>query len=250
MNRALMLRPLAASAAAATTLLLLAPTAFAHVGVDKDEITAGASTTLSFSFSHGCDGSPTNSLKFQIPEDVFTAKAQVHAGWTIESETETLAAPEEVGHGEEITDRVATITFTAQPGFEVPDDQRDTFTIAFTAPDTEGQQYWKVVQGCESGENAWINEWDGTGEEPDNPAPSVNVVAGAAGEGDHGHDEAEGTTDTTVEVGEHHDEGASDDSGDSDDSSNGLAIAGLVVGGLGLVAGGTALLRTRKSSGA
>jgi len=36
----------------------------------------------------------------------------------------------------------------------------------------------------------------------------------------------------------------SDDDGDS--SSNGLAVTGIVVGGLGLVAGGTALARGRR----
>ncbi|MEO6126066.1 MAG: hypothetical protein ABIR32_20390 [Ilumatobacteraceae bacterium] len=35
-------------------------------------------------------------------------------------------------------------------------------------------------------------------------------------------------------------------SGSDDSSSNGLAITGIVVGGLGLVAGGTALARGRR----
>ena len=72
---------------------------------------------------------------------------------------------------------------------------RDTFTLAFRAPEELGVLPFKVIQGCETGENAWIEEWDGTGEEPESPAPSVEVVAAAAGEGDEHGEEA---TETTV----------------------------------------------------
>ncbi|MET0145916.1 MAG: DUF1775 domain-containing protein [Ilumatobacteraceae bacterium] len=41
------------------------------------------------------------------------------------------------------------------------------------APDTEGELFFKVIQGCADGEDAWIDEWDGTGTEPESPTPSV-----------------------------------------------------------------------------
>jgi uncharacterized protein YcnI len=217
----------------------VATPAFAHVGVDKDEIEAGASTSLSFSFSHGCGESPTNSMKFQIPEGIINAVPQVHAGWDIEVERAPLAEPAESAHGEEITDRPAVITYTARDGFEVPSGQKDTFTLSFTAPDEEGQLDFPIIQGCVEGSNDWIEAWDGTGTEPEHPAPSVMVVPGSGeSSSEHGHDEA--ATETTVAMGDHDDE--------DDGSSNGLAIVGIVVGALGLAVGGVALARTRRSS--
>jgi periplasmic copper chaperone A len=237
-------------AVAGAVLLLGAPSASAHVGVDKDEVEAGVSTTLTFSFGHGCDGSATNRLAFQIPEGVLNAQPLVHPGWDIEIERVPLAAPAEVGHGEEQTDRPGVITFTAQPGNEVPDELRDTFTLAFTAPDATGPLHFKVVQGCVEGENPWIEEFDGTGEEPDHPAPSVMVIAASGASNDH-HEAGE-TTDTTADDAGHDDAAAThdeseDDGSDDDGGSDGLAIAALVVGGLGLVVGGAALARSRSS---
>lgn len=228
--------------AAVAAAAIGAGSAAAHVGVDKDEITAGTSTVLTFSVGHGCEGSPTTSMKFQVPEGVINAQPLVKPGWDIAIDREQLATPLESAHGDPQTDRVAVITFTAIDGYAIPNDYRDTFSMSLRAPETEGELFFKVVQGCETGENPWIEEWDGTGTEPDHPAPSVKVVAGAT-------DEAGGTattvfaasSETTVAIGQR---AAGDDGDDSD--SNGLAITGLVVGALGLAAGGTALVRTRR----
>jgi uncharacterized protein YcnI len=232
---------IATAAASAVSLVAFGAGASAHVGIDKDEITAGASTTLTFSVGHGCAGSATNSMKFQIPSGVLNAQPLVKAGWTISTEQETLGEPIVNAHGEEQTERVGVITFTANDGSEIDNAFRDTFTLAFTAPNSAGTLAFKIVQGCVEGQNDWIEEWDGTGEEPEHPAPSVMVVAAAEGADDgHGSEgaAAEVTETSTVDV------GATSD--DDDGGSNGLAIAALVVGGLGLVAGGTALVRGRK----
>jgi uncharacterized protein YcnI len=245
----------AAGAGAICVGLLIATPAFAHVGVSEDEIVAGASTSLSFSFGHGCEDSPTNSMKFQVPEGIVNAVPQVHAGWDIEVEREELAEPVEGAHGGEVTDRPAVITFTAREGFEVPNGQRDTMTLNFTAPETEGQVFFPVIQGCVAGTNDWIAQWDGSGAEPDNPAPSVMVVA-ENGDDEHGHD-ADGAagadevavTETTIggagDVSPDTDADAEDD-GSEDDSSNALAIAGVVLGAAGLGVGGTALAKSRR----
>jgi uncharacterized protein YcnI len=237
MNRTLRARHLGrrslvgAAAASALLLALGAGAASAHVGVDHDEIVAGESTVLTFSVGHGCAGSPTTSMKFQVPTDVLNAQPLVKPGWDISIEREQLAAPVESGHGQEQTDRVAVVTFTATEGNALPSDYRDTFSLSFRAPETEGELFFKVVQGCEEGENAWIEEWDGTGEEPEHPAPSVQVVAALADAG----------ATPVADVGT-----AAPVDGDDDGDSNGLAIAALIVGGLGLVAGGAALVRGRR----
>jgi periplasmic copper chaperone A len=232
LDRRHVVRPARAAVAAAIAsgalLVVGATMASAHVGTDQDEVSAGASTTLTFGIGHGCEESPTTSMKFQIPAGVLNAAPVVKAGWSVDVEREALDEAVESAHGEAQTDRTAVITFTAQDGYAVPNGYRDSFALYFTAPEDEGALFFKIIQGCESGENAWIDEWDGTGDEPEHPAPSVMVVAASAGEGD-GH-------------------GSTADTGSDDDSSNGLAIAALIVGALGLLAGGTALVRSRRPS--
>ncbi|HRE02323.1 MAG TPA: YcnI family protein [Ilumatobacteraceae bacterium] len=217
--------------------------ALAHVGTDKSEITAGASTTLTFAIGHGCDDLPTREMKFQIPDSVLNAAPQMKPGWTITTEREDLAEPVESAHGPAQTDRVSVITFTATDGFEVDPHYRDTFTLAFRAPAETGTLFFKTIQDCGGGNNyAWIEEWDGAGAEPDSPAPSVEVVAATDGD-DDGHGAAPTTAATTapsVTV------GGSSESGSDSDSGNGLAIAALIVAIAGVGVGGAALARSRR----
>jgi periplasmic copper chaperone A len=240
-----------AIAATSIGVLWAASPAFAHVGVDKDEIEAGSATSLSFSFSHGCAESPTNSMSFEIPEGIINAVPQVHAGWDIEVERADLPAPVEAAHGDPITDRAAVITFTARDGFEVPGGQKDTMMISFTAPETEGVLAFPVIQGCVEGANNWIEIWDGIGEEPESPAPSVTVVAATAGTGSDMHgDGDEAATATIVAVDAAADESAeADDDSDDDGGSDTLAIVGIVVGALALGVGGVALVKANRKPG-
>jgi uncharacterized protein YcnI len=229
---------------AAVALVLTASPALAHIGTSEDEVAAGSTTALGLTVGHGCEDSPTTQVAFQIPEGVNNAQPFAHAGWTVESEPETLSPPVTSSHGEEVTERTAVITFTAAPGNALPHDVRDTFTINFTAPDTPGETLWfKTIQTCEAGENAWIEEWDGEGEEPENLAPSV-VVGEATTEG--GHEET--ATETTEADAPDEEATATTETASSseDDGDDALAVAALVVGGLGLAVGGVALARSRK----
>ena len=163
------------------------------MGTSADEVAAGDTIAFGLTIGHGCEDSPTTAVSIQIPDGVNNAQPFAHAGWTATSEVEALDPPVTTAHGEELTERVAVITFTASEGNALPHDVRDTFTVNFAAPDTPGETlYFKTIQTCEVGENAWIDEWDGEGEEPESPAPSI-LVTEAAAEG--GHDEE--TTETT-----------------------------------------------------
>jgi periplasmic copper chaperone A len=216
-----------AAIAVAAALAFGGPSLSAHIGTDMDEVAAGASTTLTFSIGHGCEESPTTSMRFQIPESVLNAAPVVKPGWSIEVEKQELSTPVDAGHGGQQTERTSTITFTAHEGSAVENGFRDNFTLAFAAPDDEGRLFFKVIQGCTEGETAWIDEWDGTGDEPEHPAPSIMVVAATADEGSDGAGVATQT---------------------DDDDSKGLAIVALVVGALGLAVGAAAIFRGRAST--
>ncbi len=201
-----------------------AGTASAHISPDKTEVPAGGYTDVQLLVPHGCDGSPTTKIEVKVPELLVTASPYVNPGWAVEVSKETLDEPVDDGHGGEYTERDATITWTAEDGNALLDGYRTNFGIGFQAPDAEGETlYFPVIQTCEDGSSDWITEWDGTGEEPEKPAPAVTIVAA----------EAAATP-------------ASDD--DDSSSSNGLAIAGLVAGIAGLGLGGAAFAKAGKGA--
>lgn len=151
--------------------------ASAHVVVDPGDGGAGESTLLTFAFSHGCDGSATTEVRIQIPESIPSVSPTINPGWDVAKVMETLDAPIEGGHGEQITERVAEVVYTAKT--PVPDGFRDTFVLSLTLPDTPGETaYFPTIQTCEVGETAWI-EIPADGQDADeleSPAPAVEIA--------------------------------------------------------------------------
>jgi uncharacterized protein YcnI len=150
--------------------------ASAHVDA-SGTVEAGRSSLVTLAFSHGCDGSPTTEVRIQMPESVPSVAPTINPGWDVTKVRETLDAPIEGAHGEQITERVAEVVYTAKT--PVPDGYRDTFVLSFTAPDAPGETlYLPTVQTCEAGETAWIEiPAEGQrGDDLESPAPSVEIV--------------------------------------------------------------------------
>jgi uncharacterized protein YcnI len=239
-------RVLGALGAAAGGVVLAAGPASAHISPDKDEVAAGAFSSVTLTVPHGCEDSPTKQLTIQVPEQLNEVSPQVHPGWDIEVTNEDLPEPIDDGEGGEITERSKEVVFTAQRGNELQPHFRDQFTLGYQAPDAEGETlYFKVIQTCVEGETPWIEEWDGEGEEPEHPAPAVMITA-ATGDEHGGGEEADEAAAEGEEVAADNASATSDDSSDDSDSSTGIAVAGLVAGLLGLAAGGFALVKSRK----
>lgn len=219
---------------------VMASAAGAHVTDDKDEVAAGGYDAVTLTVPHGCDGSPTTQLAVQIPEGFMSISPQVNPGWEITVQTEPLDTPIDDGEGGQVTERVASVTFTGGP---LPAEFRDTFTIGFQAPDTPGEMaYFKSVQTCDQGETGWIEEWDGEGEEPEHPAPALRIVEAA--DDDHG---ATGETEEAAGSDEAASGAATSAStADDDGPSTALVIVALVLGALGAVLGGTSLVVARR----
>lgn len=249
-RRSVAWRSAVGAATVAGVTLLGAGAASAHVSPDKTEVPAGGYTDVQLLVPHGCDGSPTNTVEVQVPEALTTASPYVVAGWTAETTKEALPEPIDDGHGGQLTERDALITWTAEPGNALLDGQRLNFGIGFQAPEEVGEMlYFKTIQTCDEGTGDWITEWDGEGEEPEKPAPAVMVVEGTGG--GHGDEAAEGedeeATETTEVAAEPVSASTSTSDDDDGDSSQGIAIAGLVAGLAGLGLGGTAFAKARKA---
>ena len=234
------MRPIARTTITAVTALgagallaLAAPvTAQAHVTVTPGSTAAGAYTVLTFSSAHGCEGSPTTAFTVDIPEGVMSVAPTVKPGWTVEKIMVELDEPIDDGHGNEITERVGQVVYTA--GTPLADGYRDTLEIQLRLPDdADGERLeFPVLQTCEVGETAWNESPAADGSEPEHPAPAIEVTE-AEGAGD-GHGDAADPAG--------HEASAADVAAETTAASEGgdviarvLGIAGLAVGVVGVV---------------
>jgi uncharacterized protein YcnI len=229
---------------AATAVLLAAAPAGAHVGVDPDEVPKGGFAIVSFTVPNERDDSATIGLEVQFPEDHPIAFASVEPipGWTAEVEVAELAEPVEV-HGEEVTEAVSTITWTADgAGIQPGEFQRFPVSMG-PLPEDVDELVFPSVQTYDSGEPVrWIQETPEGGEEPENPAPVLGLTDA---EGGHGDEEAAASDDATATADDAA-ESADADDGDDDDSTELVAVVALVLGAVGAVAGIGAFVRGRR----
>ena len=233
------------AATAAIALSLVSP-ASAHVSATVSDASAGAFTVATFSVPHGCEGSPTTKIEIQVPESVLSVTPTRNPYYEVESTIEKLAEPVTDAHGNEVTQRTASVVYTATT--PLPDGQRDTFELSFQVPDAAGEMLaFPTIQTCEKGETAWT-EVPADGQDSDeleSPAPAFEILP-ASGAGNHADETADETADEPdpgAAAGAAHDEG-----GEDGDGSDALGWAGLAAGLLGLAAGGLALARTRTTS--
>lgn len=231
-------------ATAAITLSLVGP-ASAHVTATPSTSAAGAYTVATFSVGHGCEGSPTTAIEIQVPESVLSVTPSRNPFYDVEKTMEELDEPITDSHGNEVTERVASIVYTAET--PLPDGQRDYFELSFQVPDAEGETLaFPTIQTCEDGETGWTQvPADGQdADELETPAPAFEITAASA-EGGHGSDAEESSVEQSA--GETTEEPAEQAAG-ADGGGSALGWAGLVAGLLGLAAGGLALARTRTSA--
>ena len=183
--------------------------ASAHVTVSPDEIAAGEHGVLTFAFSHGCESSPTTSLRITMPEGLASVAPTMDSDWSI--------AVERGDDG-----LVSAVTYTAVS--PVPIDLRGAVSMSIGLDeDTPETLAFPVVQTCVEGSTEWT-QLAKDGEDPhelDNPSPVV-TVSPATGE-EHG--DAHGEADAA-----------------SSASSPAADPLGPVLGGAGLVAGLAALV--------
>lgn len=147
-------------------LVLVAPAAAsAHVHVTPTSTEAGATSELDFSFSHGCDGSPTTAVEVTIPDEVGSVALIANAGWDVASG---------------LQDGTRVVSFTADK--PTPDGVRETLALEVTLPEDAADGTvlaFPTLQMCETGETLWGD----ADPEADTPAPSITIGEDAA----HGH---------------------------------------------------------------
>ena len=152
--------------------------ASAHFGVRATTTAAGSYSLLTFSTSHGCEGSSTTVVTISIPESITTVRPGMNYGWSVEivrDETRTITD----SHGNS-TSPISEVVYTAKE--PLLDGFYDSFEVQVQLPDSAGETiYFPVIQSCEVGENAWIQiPAEGSDEEPESPAPSLTITEAQA----------------------------------------------------------------------
>jgi uncharacterized protein len=223
-------RSLAIPAATALVVLSLPATALAHVTVAPDQVPAGAFTLLDVRVPNERGNASTTKVVVKMPPGIVSASYAPVAGWTTTIATAKLAQQLQTPDGP-IDEAVSTITWSATRGGggAIEPGQFRDFPISVQIPGKAGDVLsFKALQTYSNGE---IVRWIGA---PDADEPAATVTVTAA-DGSGGAAAASGAATPAPAT-------PAASSGDDDGSSDGLAIAALVLGALGLAAGLAALV--------
>jgi uncharacterized protein len=211
------------TALAAVTALALPSLASAHVTLQPGEVAAGGYARLDVRVPNERDDSGTVKVAVDFPHGVAGVSTETVPGWTARVAMATLDTPITSGDTT-ITREVRRVTWTGDGSQGVVGPGRfQDFGLSMKVPGQAGDTLvFPAVQTYANGE---VVRWTGpAGSE--HPAPRVALTAAA-------DDAAAGAAG-----------GSSGDGG----APTGLAVAALVVGVLGLMTGGAALVSARNRS--
>jgi periplasmic copper chaperone A len=206
--------------AAAAAVALLAPAAAqAHVTLQPSTAQAGGYTRLDVRVPNERDDAATTKVEVQLPPGFISASYEPVPGWDATVTMGKAEKPIDAGDGLKSDTQVSRITWTGdgKQGKVAPGEFQD-FGLSLKMPDAAAGEKltFKALQTYDDGQ---VVRWIGP-EDADEPAPTVTLPAAAPAQN------------------------ASAPA--SDESSDGLAIAALIVGALALLAALAALFVNRR----
>jgi uncharacterized protein YcnI len=220
---------------ALSATLAVPSAAGAHVTLQPPEAPAGGFVRLDVRVPSERDDAPTRRVVVRMPAGFAAARYEPVPGWRTTVAMRKLATPV-TSEGETQTEEVDTITFAAARGADgIEPGQFQDFGISVRMPERAAgtKLTFKALQTYAGGE---VVRWIGA-PDADEPAPQVTLTAAADDAAAHG-DQAPEPQQATAASGT-----AGDDEPQDGDR---LALAALVVGGLGLLAALVALVGARR----
>ncbi|MFF9030532.1 YcnI family copper-binding membrane protein [Streptomyces iakyrus] len=230
----------AAGAAAGITVLALSAPAFAHVTVQPEGTAAkGGYAVVDFKVPNERDDASTTKLEVTFPTDhpLASVMPEPMPGWKIVVTKSKLDKPLEM-HGEKITEAVTKVTWTADgKGIEPGYFEKFPLSVGQLPEDTD-QLVFKALQTYSNKEVVrWIEVPQKGQEEPDNPAPVLELAA-ASEDGHHGSAADEDSDAESAEKASAHTAASDSASSDgTDTTARVLGIVGIVVGAAGVAYG-------------
>jgi uncharacterized protein len=211
---------------AGISMLALPALAAAHVTVQPNEAPAKGFTVLDVRVPNEEESANTTKVAVQFPDGFAEVSFQPVPGWNVKVKKSKLAQPITTDEGDKLTEQVSEVTWS---GGKVAPGEFQDFPISVQVPDKAGTSL--TFKANQTYDNGKVVRWIGP-EGSDAPAPQVKVTAAES-------ENASATPAATTS--------SSDESKDDDDSKT-LSIIALIVGALGLIAGGAALLSRRRSA--
>ena len=139
-----------------TTMVMLAVgggAAQAHIEPSVDKYKAGSTAAVSFTVTHGCNGSPTTKLVMRLPATVTAPAPMAPNGW------KTAVSADK---------RLVTWL-----GGSLPATRHGVFAVKMTFPNSPGTILsFPIVQTCKVG----LTRWAGTSEKDEHPAPVITLT--------------------------------------------------------------------------
>lgn len=220
-------------AAAGLALVAVAAPAWAHVKVDPESAPKGSDAVLGFVVPNEKDNATTTKVVVQFPTDHPIAEALIEpiAGWTGVATQFKVTTPIQTDNGP-VTEAVKDVTWTATDGKGIAVGDFQEFRVSVGLPDDADSLAFPAVQTYSDGSTVnWVQVTPPGGPEPDNPQPVLTLTAAS----DTGTATPATPAPSTVKK--------------SDvDNAKTLAIVGVVVGALGLLAGAGGLVRGRRKT--
>jgi uncharacterized protein len=213
-------------AAAIAASLMLPAAAGAHVTLQPSEATTGGFARLDVRVPNEDPSKATTKVEVQMPPGFADASYEAVPGWKVAVAKRKLATPVKTDEGDTLTEEVATITFAATgKGIEPGEFQDFGLSVGLPKRPAGTKLTFKALQTYAGGN---VVRWIGA-PGSDHPAPQVTLIADKAAAATPASSATPATT-------------AAPD--DGEDSTT-LPIIALIVGALGLLAGGAALVRAR-----
>ena len=169
--------------AVALLLVLGEGAASAHVTVHADDPTSGASdVAVTFRTPNEMDDASTTKLDVYFPAatPLLGVLVQQHPGWTGKATLTKLATPVKTDDGT-ITEAVSEVVWTADSPADAlqPGQSGDFVVTAGQLPDAKSLTF-KALQTYSNGKIVrWIELQAAGADEPDNPAPVLDLAAAA-----------------------------------------------------------------------
>ncbi len=237
MHRARRLLPIASVVLAMVTT---AVPAAAHVTVNPREVPKGGFAKLAFRMPNERPDSGSVRLEVSFPREhpFSSVSVRPQPGWTFAVEKSPLEKPVAPEGREPVSEAVSKITWTGGP--VNPGEFAEFEVSAGPMPEDVDHLVFKAVQTYASGEVVrWIEESAAGGEEPEHPAPVLELTEDPGGSGGSAGD-------SNVEPNARETATGRDLASENDvDSAQRLALIALVLGALGFLLGVTALVRQR-----
>jgi uncharacterized protein YcnI len=211
-----------AACAAVAGGLALPAGAGAHVTLQPDEAPAKGFVVEDVRVPNEEESANTTKIVVQFPDGFAEVSFQPVPGWNVKTKKTKLAKPITTDEGDKLTEQVSQVTWS---GGKIAPGEFQDFPVSLQMPDKEGSALtFKALQTYDNGK---VVRWIGA-PDSEEPAPQVKVTSASG-------DQAAAATPAA----------STEESDDGD--SKALPIIALIVGALGLLAGGAALLSRRRA---